>query len=324
MIRFLFILTLSTAVFANDDLAKQYRKMLHYSMKPLTVDKDFMEKHKDSIDLGRKLFYDKSLSKNNQSSCNDCHDLNKYGTNGDYALKLREQGKLFRDVPSIYNNKTLHMFNWDARFKKLSEKVSHSLLSEHEMANGDKESLVKRLQADKAYPPLFAKAFPKDKLNYDNIVKAIVHFQHGLVTPSAFDKFLSGDNKAMTEKELKGAIVFDKHNCASCHTGINFGGQMLQKMGTIIEWPNQKDKGYFHLTGKADHKMVFRVAPLRNMMMTRPYFHDGTSTRAWDAIRKMGKHELGTMISVEDVLSIQEFLKTLTGEIPKAYIKKPE
>jgi cytochrome c peroxidase len=98
---------------------------------------------------------------------------------------------------------------------------------------------------------------------------------------------------------------------------------MIQKLGIELEWSNQNDLGYYHLNRRSDYKMFFRVAPLRNVEKTAPYFHDGSSDKLWKAVQLMGKYERGLEISTVDALKIEEFLKSLTGEIPLNYIKKP-
>jgi cytochrome c peroxidase len=277
-----------------------------------------------AAELGRMLFFDKRLSPAGVS-CNDCHSLKDHGANGEHAMTLRKEGKLFRDVPSVYNLGHLTMFGWDGSTKTLSERVAKSLLSEHESAAQGKEQVSQALVGIKGYQPLFAAAFPKSDqpVNCDNAVAALSAFLEGLRTPAPFDRFLEGDDKALTADQVTGGYLFDKNNCAACHTGSLLGGQMLQKLGTIRPWPNQEDQGYYHVTKSAAHKMVFRVAPLRNLAKTAPYFHDGSSRRVWQAVKRMGEYEAGRHMNVEEVLAIQTFLESLTGEIPEAYAKTP-
>ena len=151
----------------------------------------------------------------------------------------------------------------------------------------------------------------------------LVAFQKGLVTPAPIDQFLLAKQNVLTQKQLQGALVFDQLNCSSCHTGPNFGGQMIQQLGVMMPWPNQKDTGCFSVTQNPQHKMFFRVSPLRNIVKTAPYFHDASSKKLWKAIRKMGYHELGQEIVLEDIIRMQNFFKSLTGTIPEKYIERP-
>lgn len=302
------------------------RKSLIPYLSVLEKDEAHLKKEKDRIDLGRVLFYDKRLSSNSDRSCNSCHDLKNYGTNGELYKKQREEGTSFRDVPSIYNLGKFILFNWDGSHKTLEAQTAAALKNKYEMDIEKSEEMIARLNALPGYKDLFKKAFPDDEepLTEGNLVKALTEFQRGLVTIAPIDKFLKGDDKALTEKQLKGAWLFDQKSCFACHTGASFGGQMVIKLGITQPWPNQEDTGYFKISGDPKHKMTFRVSPLRNISKTAPYFHDASSKRMWDAIRKMSQYELGQIISVDEVLLIQEFFKCLTGEIPEKYIEKPK
>jgi len=257
------------------------RQLLGPYIKAIEHNEAELKKAKELNDLGRVLYYDKRLSLKENISCNDCHDLQKYGTNGKYYLEQRKLKTFFRDVPSIYNKATNELFDWDAGQKSISAKTSAAIHSPHEMNMKDEVLLISRLKALPAYVSLFAKAFPGEEnpVDFKHLVKALVSFQRGLITPSPIDRFLKGEKDALSQKQLKGAIVFDRLNCAACHTGSGFGGQMIQKLGITATWPNQKDPGHFLVSKNSEHKMFFRVSPLRNVVKTAPYFHDASSKR---------------------------------------------
>jgi cytochrome c peroxidase len=321
------LLTLNYTYGQTSELSpKDVREILSPYMTMLEVDNEKLKANKDIIDLGRILFYDKRLSANESISCNSCHDLKKYGTNGEYYTKLRKGQGFYRDVPSIYNKVNCQMFNWDGSKKTLKAQVAAAIENKHEMNFPDKVLLIERLKKVTGYKAFFQKAFPNDNapVSFDNLVKALTLFQEGLITLAPIDRFLKGDDKALTAKQLKGAKAFDEKNCFACHTGVSFGGEMIMKLGVTREWPNQKDLGYYNVSKNPLHKMTFRVSPLRNVEKTAPYFHDASSTRLWDAIRKMGWHEIGDHISLQDVANIQDFLKSFTGEIPQDYIAEPK
>ncbi|MFT5129632.1 MAG: cytochrome c peroxidase [Rhodothermales bacterium] len=309
---------------AQDDAAR-LRQLLGPYTKPLEAPAT-TDLSTEQVKLGRMLFFDRRISADARVSCNDCHELASYGTNGAHALTLRERGVLLRDVPTVYNKSSLRLFDWDGRHKTLTAKTEAALHSKHELNAGTAVELEARLRNIQGYVPLFATAFAgqPQPITAENVVTALVDFQQGLATPAPIDRFLSGDDDALSADQLKGGFLFDKYSCGACHTGTQFGGQMLQKLGAVRPWPNQKDLGYFGVSKNPDHKMIFRAAPLRNVLETPPYFHDGSSRRLWHAIRRMAEFELGTTISVEDVLSIQAFLGALTGPLPDAYITPPK
>ena len=304
----------------------QVRKSIVPYLTVVEKDEKHLKKAKEKIDLGRVLFFDKRLSGKSDISCNSCHDLKNYGTNGEHYKKQREDGTVFRDVPSIYNLANFNIFNWDGSHKTLESQTAAALKNEYEMNMSDEVELVKRLKTVAAYEELFKKAFPEDKepISVKNTVTALTEFQKGLVTVAPIDLFLKGDNKALTEKQLKGAQLFDEKSCFACHTGGSFGGQMIIKLGIAEPWPNQKDQGHYHISKDPKHKMTFRVSPLRNIEKTAPYFHDASAKRMWSAIRTMSHYELGQYMSVEEILSIQEFFRSLTGKLPEEYIKEPK
>ena len=99
---------------------------------------------------------------------------------------------------------------------------------------------------------------------------------------------------------------------------------MFEKVGAVEPWPNQKDPGRFQVTKDERDRMVFKVPTLRNIEKTAPYFHDGSVAKLGDAVRMMGRHQLGLELSDEEVSAIETWLKTLTGPLPTDYIKAPK
>ena len=271
--------------------------------------------------LGKKLFYDNNLSQSKGYSCNSCHELKNYASNGSYFLSQINEGTFFRDVPSLYNINQMLLFNSEGAFDNLEEKIFHSLKSSCEMSMGDDENLEKRLDELQKYQKEFSELYPTVKEKSVIVVDALNQFLKGLVTPAPIDAFVLGDTTALTLEQIEGGHLFNDTSCYSCHTGSSFGGQMIQKLGITEAWPNQTDLGYYHVKHQSDYKMFFRVSSLRNVSETSPYFHDRSSKKLWKAIQLMGRHERGLEISVEEAIKIQEFLKSLKGEIPVEYIK---
>lgn len=323
----LFGLTVSL-VYGQSNLKEEttkLRNILNVFFVPVETDYEFLEKEAKKIELGRQLFYDKRLSFNSGISCNSCHDLNNYGTNGSYYLKSLENDNFFRDVPTLYNVTTLPMYNADGGINSLNEKLHSAFSNTFEMNVKDKNVIVERLKSIEAYNNLFELAYPnqEEPVDFNHIIDAIETFIKGLTTPAPIDEFIKGDDLALSKEQIEGGHIFNDKSCYSCHTGSNIGGQMIQKLGIEEPWPNQNDLGYYQVERLSDYKMFFRVAPLRNVDKTAPYFHDASSSKLWEAVKLMGKHERGMEISKDEALKISEFLKSLTGNIPLNYIKKP-
>ncbi|RKR12167.1 cytochrome c peroxidase [Maribacter vaceletii] len=300
---------------------EELREILSPYFVPFSYDTNFLKEEKDKIDLGRALFFETQISEKSTISCNSCHDLKKGGTNGAHYLDLKEEGVFYRDVPSVYNVASLSLYNADGGEKSFKKKIEDTFATSHEMGVINESVFVDRLKENKKYTLLFSTAYPSGKISFENAVNALQMFIKGLVTPAPIDVFISGDNKAFSEAQVEGGLVFNALNCYTCHTGSNLGGQMIQKLGIAHDWPNQEDLGYYRLNKNPDYKMFFRVAPLRNVEITSPYFHDASSKKIWKAIQQMGKHERGIQVSIEDALKIKEFLKTLTGKVDANYIE---
>ena len=127
----------------------------------------------------------------------------------------------------------------------------------------------------------------------------------------------------MTAAEKDGLKTFLNLGCMVCHTGAFLGGSMFERVGVVEPWPNQKDRGRQQITHVAGDAMMFKVPTLRNIEHTAPYFHDGSASTLEEAVRMMGRHQLGLEMSDAEVRSIVSWLKALTGEPPRDYIKKP-
>lgn len=315
------ILFASTAI-GNTPDAKDLRRLLQPSYRPVELNVVSSSK----VELGRKLYHDPRLSPDNTTSCNSCHDLQAYGTNGvKYRRQQLEAQHSGRDVPSIYNLGSLELFDWDGSSKTLKEKIRDAIRSPHEMQNTSTAELVERIQSAEGYQALFTEAYGEndEPFTYPNIVEALEAFISGLVTKAPIDHFMAGDDTALTAEQIQGGHLFTEHACYTCHTGTNFGGQMLQKVGIIQPWPNQKDLGYYEHTQDHAHKMFFRVSPLRNVEKTAPYFHDSSSKNLRDATQRMALYERGHYLNAKDSMTIEAFLNSLTGPLPEEYIHAP-
>lgn len=189
------------------------------------------------------------------------------------------------------------------------------------MANTPEQVEV-TLKSMPQYVEWFTASFPgeKEPVTFDNMAKAIEAFEATLLTPAPFDKYLNGDENALTAEQKKGLALFMDKGCAGCHGGINVGGQGYYPFG-VVEQPGAdvlpaNDKGRFAITKTADDQYVFRAAPLRNVAITGPYFHSG---KVWDlrqAVAIMSSSQLGTELAPGEVDAIVAFLHSLTGKIP--------
>ena len=280
----------------------------------------------EKVTLGRMLFYETRLSKNHDISCNSCHDLEKYGVDNK-KFSSGHKGQLGgRNSPTVYNSGGHVAQFWDGRAATVEDQAKGPILNAVEMAMPNEKRVITTLKSIPQYVELFKAAFPKDKdpITYDNMASAIGAFERRLVTPSRFDKFLAGDKKALTALEQEGFQKFIKLGCPTCHVGPAVGASTFQKLGLVKAYPDNSDLGRFAVTKLDADKMFFRVPSLRNVEKTGPYFHNGSITDLAVVVRTMADHQLGKELKDDEVTMLVAFLKSLTGDIPTSYIKKPE
>lgn len=277
------------------------------------------------VELGRKLFYETRMSRDQDLSCNSCHKLDAYGVDGrQFSLGTKQQlGS--RNSPSVYNAAGQIAQFWDGRAATVEEQAKGPILNPVEMAMPSAAAVVSRLKAVPAYREAFQKAFPGrgDPMTYDNVGLAIGAFERRLVTPGRWDRFLQGDTTALTPAERQGFNTFVATGCQACHTGALMGGTMYQKLGMVRPWPDRSDIGRAAITHLASDTLVFKVPMLRNVARTAPYFHDGSVKTLNEAVTLMAAHQLGRDLTPEQVSEIVTYLNALTGEIPASYIAPP-
>jgi cytochrome c peroxidase len=277
------------------------------------------------IDLGRMLFYDPRLSQGKDVSCNSCHDLARYGVDGEPVSTGHRGQKGNRNSPTVYHAAGHIAQFWDGRAPTVEEQAKGPVLNPVEMGMASAADVEKTLRAIPGYVAAFRRAFPgsAEPVTFDNAAIAIGAFERKLVTPSRWDRFLAGDNSALNSEEFAGHHEFMHGGCATCHNGPYVGGRMFQKLGAERPWPRSGDLGRFSVTKQESDRMVFKVPSLRNVAQTGPYFHDGQVAQLADAVRLMGEHQLNTRLSDAQVNRIVAWLQTLTGELPRAYIQPP-
>ena len=276
----------------------------------------------EKVELGKALFFDPRMSASGVFSCNSCHNV---GTGGDDNMPVSighgwQTGP--RNSPTVFNAVFNEAQFWDGRAADLAEQAKGPVQAGVEMANTP-DNVLKTLNSMPQYVEWFEESFPgeDDPVTFDNFAKAIEAFEATLITPAPFDAWLNGNDDAMTEEEVAGLETFLEAGCASCHNGVNLGGNGYYPFG-LVERPGadilpEGDKGRYQVTATADDEYVFRASPLRNIAVTAPYFHSGV---VWDlrtAVDIMASSQLGADLSDEEIDDITAFLGALTGEVPE-------
>jgi cytochrome c peroxidase len=275
-------------------------------------------------DLGRKLYYDPRLSKTGTVSCNSCHPLDKYGTT-QTAVSTGINGRLgARNAPSTYNAAGHFVQFWDGRASTIEKQALMPIENKDEMGMSSAEAVI-AIKSIAGYRDDFAQAFPGESqpITAERIGLAIGAFEHGLVTPARWDRYLRGDTRALNAQEKAGAKLFANLGCIVCHTGPYVGGSMFEHVGARVPWPASADRGRKQITGAAADDMVFKVPSLRNVAKTAPYFHDGSAQTLNKAVRMMARHQLGVELEDDEARELEAWLGSLTGDIPHEYIAPP-
>jgi cytochrome c peroxidase len=265
--------------------------------------------------LGERLFSDTGLSRDHTIACATCHPLNGGGMDG-RAIALRPNSQSpARNTPTIFNVSLNASLHWDGAASTLEDQCDRSLRT---VMGTTWPVLLAYLRGNPAYVAAFDAAYAQD-VSPAIVLDAIASFERSLVTPrSRFDRYLRGERNALTMREQDGYQRFKGYGCIACHQGMNIGGNMYQRFGIFVRISpgasGTRDEGRFLITHVPRDTGVFRVPSLRNVAVTSPYFHDGRARTLEDAVKTMGRVQLGRALSADDVDAIVAFLQTLTGE----------
>ena len=250
--------------------------------------------------LGERLFGDTRLSLGNSRSCSSCHDLGSNGATGGARDKALDGSDLPLNTSTVFNAALSFRLNWEGRHRTL-EGQAEALIENPRIMGGSIDDAVGKLKLDPEMVGRFRAAFGRDP-DAAGLLEALAAFQRSLLTPgSRFDRWLGGDTAALSDEEIDGYRQFKSLGCASCHQGVNVGGNLFQR------------HGIFHPLASPE-PAVLRVPSLRNVATTPPYFHDGSASTLDVAVRKMARAQLNSELTDRQAEVIVAFLRTLTGE----------
>lgn len=251
------------------------------------------------VDLGKRLFEDTRLSHDKTRSCLSCHDTNTNGADAQDHDLSPAGVKLPFNTLTVFNAALSFRLGWEGRFRALQAQAETSLTAPGIMGRSVSEVLA-RLRADQSTVSRFDDAYGQPP-DHHNLLDAITVYEQSLLTPgSRFDRWLDGDAAALSAEEKRGYQLFKTLGCASCHQGVNVGGNLFERHGIFHPLASPKPE-------------ILRVPSLRNVATTPPYFHDGSSPTLENAVRSMGRAQLNVMVSDAQVQEIIAFLRTLTG-----------
>ena len=283
------------------------------------------------VTLGKMLFMDPRFSSTGTVSCNSCHNVMEGGDDS-RTFSMGVHGKTGgRNAPTVWNSAFHSVQFWDGRADLLEDQAKGPVTNPVEMGVSEIEQAMDKVRAIPGYKPHFDKAFGKDSMTVVNAAKAVAAFERTLITPnSPYDQYVKGDKKAMSEQQLRGMETFAATGCTACHSGAAFNGPKMELgQGFYAKFPTfadndyvkkydlAADKGREEVTGNKADENRFRVATLRNITDTAPYFHNGSVNDLSEAVRIMAKSQLNKTLSEKEVDDIVTFLGALTGEYPE-------
>jgi cytochrome c peroxidase len=284
------------------------------------------------VELGKQLYFETRLSKNNSVSCAFCHNpgtgfadsrqfsIGAFGTSGG------------RQAPTVYNTGFIPLQFWDGRAGSLEEQAIGPIHNPIEMAEMH-ETVVPKIAKIPAYQKQFQLIFGGGA-SLQHIAEAIAAFERTIVSQnSAFDKHAMGESGAMNEAAVRGLELFrGKARCILCHNGPNFTDNRFHNLGVPQMGPLKEDLGRYLVTRAQKDKGAFKTPTLRSVVETAPYMHDGVFKTLEEVIDFFdagggSNPNLSPLIkplglSPEEKKDLIEFLKALTGAPIKVDVPK--
>ncbi|WP_439559016.1 cytochrome-c peroxidase [Dyadobacter sp.] len=278
-------------------------------------------------ELGEKLFADPILSRGKAISCASCH-IPAFAFADTAAFSIGDKGtRLSRNSPALTNLSGRPEFFCDGRAASLEEQALGPL-STHDEMDLPVEQAVERLKQNPFYSAAFQKIF-KTEVNQTNLLSAIAAFERTLeTTDTPYDRYLDGDENAMTPEAVRGRILFiGKAGCATCHSGEDFTADRFKNIG-LFNGQNLTDAGRYKITRDSAHIGLFKVPGLRNVAVTAPYMHNAMFKTLKEVVQYYNTPDkfvsnsinrdksLGSSLNLSDsdVNDIVAFLEALTDD----------
>lgn len=246
---------------------------------------------KAKVELGRALFYDPILSKNNTISCGSCHNSYHAFAHTDHALSHGIYDSIgTRNAPALFNLAWSKDLMWDGASFHLDAQALAPIENRAEMAETLQHVLAK-LQASPKYPSLFQKAYGSSIISGERFLNAIQSFELTLVSAhSKYDSVIAGQSN-FNAQEKNGYQLFQAH-CNRCHTEPLFTNNNFADNGLPVN-PSLNDIGRMRVTRRSNDSLLFKIPSLRNLSYTYPYMHDGR----FNSLQSVLKHYTSGIVS---------------------------
>ncbi len=242
------------------------------------------------VELGKKLFFDPRLSGNGTISCATCHNP-VLGWSDGLPKGIGINGsRLPRATPTVINAAYNHIQMWDGRKRDLEDQAMGPMEADKEM-NADIDAVIRWLNENPGYRKLFNEAYPGEPIDTDTLSRAIASFERTVVSNnSPFDRWIAGDDKAMTPQQVRGFELFvGKAECVKCHSGPNFTDDGFHNLGLASFGEPEPDMGRHKQVPLRLMKGAFKTPTLRDVTRTAPYFHDGSAATLEEVVQHYNK-----------------------------------
>lgn len=279
------------------------------------VSGEFLDEAK--LQLGFNLFHEARLSRDGSVACTTCHVALMGGVDRRPVSFGIGGAKGSLNAPTIFNAALNFRQFWDGRALTLQEQALGPIQNEVEFGH-DLVGVVAVLESLPDYGNAFEAIYP-DGITAANLGDAIAYYETmnftGLASP--FLRQFQEDQPSLGRQAQRGQQRFVEVGCASCHNGINLGGNSYQRLGVADPWfgdanpANASDDGLFGRTGREQDRHVFKVPTLHNVAYTGPWLHDGSITSLTQVVDQMARHQAGRYLENSDIDDIVAFLRTL-------------
>lgn len=286
----------------------------------------------DKVELGRLLFFDKRLSKDDTVACSSCHNpYHGYGDANETGVGVGAKVGGRNSQTALNRLFSVEQF-WDGRAGDLEDQAHGPLVNPVEMAMPSHEAVVTKVSGIKGYTPLFLKAYGDDQITMPRIAQAIATYERTVLSGnSPYDRYKAGDKNALSAEQVKGLELFEgKANCATCHASFNFSDEMYHNLGVGWDPAAKKlaDDGRFAVSKREADKGAFKTPTLRNVAERAPYMHDGSEATLHDVMvlynegGKKNPHLDAKMkplgLSDDEVDALVAFMYALSGPVTNA------
>jgi cytochrome c peroxidase len=279
----------------------------------------------DKIALGQKLFFDGRLSADGTVACSSCHDPARAFTDG-RRVSIGIKGRIGqRNAPTILNALYNRTQFWDGRAESLEQQAAFPIVNPSEMGQPNLDAAVARIAGVREYRKAFERVF-RGPPNGSSLLRAIASYERAEISFDApFDRFIAGEKNAIDASAKRGWALFNgRGRCTACHAVTrgqpdittftdhsfhNIGVVMVRAntvamareaeqvvapgdMGAVDRTAIQSDLsllGRFLVSRQDADIGAFKTPNLRNLLMTAPYFHDGSHPTLWDVVDHYNK-----------------------------------